>query len=107
MMKKGARHDEVIGTLFDRIVKDIDVPYLKAWSFEARDIREIDIACYDEAGRRHAFGQCERNGSVPAAEFQTAAPFTNSQPFHASELERIEQSRHESQTLFFTCQTVR
>ena len=24
MMKKGTRHDEVIGTLFDRILKDID-----------------------------------------------------------------------------------
>ena len=62
--------------------------YLKAWSFEARDIREIDIACYHQAGRRHAFRQSERNGSVPAAEFQTAAPGTNSQPFHASELKK-------------------
>ena len=107
MMKEGTCHDEVIRTLFDRIMKDIDAPYLKAWSFQARYIREIDIACDDKAGRRHAFGQGQGNGPVPAAEFQTAEALTNSQPFNASELKRIKQSRHESQTLFFTCQTVR
>ena len=107
MMKKGTRHDEIIGALFDWILKDIDASYFKAWSFEARDTREIDIACNDKPCRRHVFGQGHGDGSVSAAEFQTAVPLTNSQPINASEFKGIEQRRHESQTLFFPCQTVR
>jgi hypothetical protein len=72
MMKQGTRDNEIIGTLFYYILKDVDFPDLKTRQLRIYDTTEIDVARDYVTSGRHAFSQNLRDRSVTTADFQTA-----------------------------------
>jgi hypothetical protein len=90
MVKQGASDDQVVATLFDCILKDIDAPDFKTRPLQVRDISEIDVARDHVTSGRHALSQSLRDRSVATAEFQTAPAWTHAKPRKASPLDWIQ-----------------
>jgi hypothetical protein len=91
MVKQGTGDDEIVGTLFYYILKDIDSADLQTRHLPVHDITEIDIARDYVTGGRHALSQSLRDRSVATAEFQAAPAWTHSQSVNVSELGGIQQ----------------
>ena len=68
MVKQGTPDDEVVGTLFYFILKDIDLADLETWYLQIRDVTQIDVACDYVTSGRHALSQCQRDGCIAAAD---------------------------------------
>ena len=79
VVKQGARDDKVVETLFDYILKDIDVANLQTRYVQIHDISEIDVARDHVTSGCHALCQSLRDRSVATAEFQAAPAWTHSQ----------------------------
>jgi|SRR5450432_2152171 hypothetical protein len=67
----------------------------------------IDVACDHTTRWSYALSQSLGDRSVTAAEFQAPPARTDSQPRNVSDLERVQQRRHERQTVPFALQFVR
>jgi len=86
-----ARNDEVVGMLFDYVLKDINAADLETRRLQVRDIAKIEVARDYVTGRCHALSHSQRDGSVARAEFEAAPARTHSQPGNVSEFDGIEQ----------------
>ena len=91
MVKQRTGDDEIVGTLFDYILKDVDFPDLKTRQLRIYDTTEIDVARDYVTSGRHAFSQSLRHRSVATAEFQAAPAWTHSKSANVSELDGIQQ----------------
>jgi len=91
MMKQGTRDDEIVGTLFYDILKDIDSADLETRHVRVHDTTEIDVARYYVTSGRHALSQSLGDRSVAAAEFQAAPAWTHSESVNVSKLDGIQQ----------------
>jgi hypothetical protein len=94
MVKQGASNDEVVGTLFYYIPKDIDAADLKTRHLQVYDISEIDVARDHVTSGRYALNQSLRDRSVATAEFLASPAWTHSKPHKASALDGIQQRGH-------------
>ena len=104
MVKQSPRDHEIVGTKFYFILKNVDLADLKTRRLHVPDISEIDVARDYMTSGRHAPRQSQCDRSVATADFQAAPPWTHSQPGDMSELDGIEQRRHERQALLFAHQ---
>jgi hypothetical protein len=91
MVKQGTRDDEIVGTLFYCILKNVDFTDLETRHLQVRDITEIDVARDYATSGRHALSQSLRDRSVATAEFQAAPAWTHSQSVNVSALDGIQQ----------------
>ena len=65
--------DEIVGTLFYYILKDIDAADLETRQLLVHDTTEIDVARDYMASGRHALSQSPGDRSVATADFQAAS----------------------------------
>jgi hypothetical protein len=91
MMKQGTGDNEIVGTVFYYILKNIDSADLKTWQLRIYDTTEIDIARDYVTSGRHALSQNLRDRSVATADFETAPAWTHSQSVNVSKLGGIQQ----------------
>ena len=91
MVKQRTGDDEIVGTLFDYILKDVDFPDLKTRQLRIYDTTEIDVARDYVTSGRHALSQSPGDRSVATTDFQAAPAWTHSQPVNVSALDGIQQ----------------
>ena len=91
MVKQGTGDNEIVGTLFYYILKDVDFPDLETRHLRVHDTTEIDIARDYVTSGRHALSQSLRDRSVATADFQAAPAWTHSQSVNVSKLDGIQQ----------------
>jgi hypothetical protein len=91
MVKQGTGDNEIVGTFFYCVLKDIDPTDLETRHLLTHDTTEIDIARDDVAGGRHALSQSPGDRSVATADFQTAPAWAQFQSGYVSELDGIQQ----------------
>ena len=90
MVQQCAGDDEVVATLFDDILKDIDTADFKTRHLQLRDISQIDVARHHLASGRHPLSQGSRDRPVATAKLQAAPAWTHAKPRKASQFEWIQ-----------------
>ena len=83
MVKQSASHDQVVVTLFDCILKDIDATDFKTRHLQPCHISDIDVARHHVAARRNAPSQSLRDRSVTTTKFQATPAWTHAEPRQA------------------------
>ena len=91
MVKQGTGDDEIVGTLFYYILKDIDAADLERRQLLVHDTTEIDVARDYMASGRHALSQSPGGRSAATADFQAAPAWAYCQSGYVSELDGIQQ----------------
>jgi hypothetical protein len=91
MVKQGTCDDEIVGTFFYYIPKDIDSADLETPPLRVHDTTEIDVARDYVTSGRHALSESPSDRSVATAKFQAAPAWTYSQSVNVGKLDGIQQ----------------
>jgi hypothetical protein len=106
-MEHGADCHQVVNALFNRVFEDVELPDFEVWYSEVGDVAQVDVAGDDVTAGRHPAGQPLRRRSIATSNLEAAPPRLKTKSLNMAAVQRVEQLRHQSQSLLLTSQVVR